>query len=329
VLGAPRYVTLPNAAQLLCADVAWLDSLPGASRSEGPVAWLEHRIWVALLAVLCTVAGVTASYVFVLPRVAERIVSHISPARERDFGERTLRTFDRNLTHPSAADYEDVREVRHGFKILAAELPPEQSVRLEFRSAGALGANALALPGGIVVVTDEMLQVCSTSETVAVLAHELGHVEHRHALRHLLQQSGVSALGGLIGSDASGVALSASALPLALAQAQYSQAFEQDADETGFVLLRKAGYSPELFASCLQKISQKTQGESSDLASYLGSHPLSSERILRAHEAARGFTPTRGLSSDGESESGGDSEVDDDARPADADASGSGATSGH
>ena len=159
VPGAPRYVTLPNAAQLLCADVAWLDSLPGASRSEGPVAWLEHRIWVALFAVLCTVAGVAASYVFVLPRVAEGIVSHISPARERDFGERTLRTFDRNLTRPSAADYEDVREVRQGFKILAAELPPEQSVRLEFRSAGALGANAFALPGGIVVVTDEMLQV--------------------------------------------------------------------------------------------------------------------------------------------------------------------------
>ncbi len=48
----------------------------------------------------------------------------------------------------------------------------------------AVGANAFALPSGIVVMTDELVELAKTDdELVAVLAHEIGHVRGRHALR--------------------------------------------------------------------------------------------------------------------------------------------------
>jgi hypothetical protein len=46
---ADRFITLPNGGQLACSDRAFLDSLLQESPSEGPVAWLEERWWVALL----------------------------------------------------------------------------------------------------------------------------------------------------------------------------------------------------------------------------------------------------------------------------------------
>jgi Zn-dependent protease with chaperone function len=126
---------------------------------------------------------------------------------------------------------------------------------------------------------------------VAILAHELGHVRHRHALRHLLQEFGVSAFGMAVSGDASSLSLSASTLPILLAQAQYSQGFEEEADAAGFALAREAGFSPALFASCLEKIGAKAGLGDLGVLSYASSHPPDAERIARARRAAAGFVP--------------------------------------
>jgi predicted Zn-dependent protease len=142
-----------------------------------------------------------------------------------------------------------------------------------------------------------MLETCSNDETLVILAHELGHVEHRHALRNVLQELGVSALAGVLSTDASSLSMSATALPFVLASAHYSQAFERDADADGFRLARQAGWSPELFASCLQKISEDF-GDERRAMTYTSSHPPSFERIQAAQDAAAGFKPWRGLETD-------------------------------
>ncbi len=61
---------------------------------------------------------------------------------------------------------------------------------VEFRASPIIGANAFALPGGIVIVTDQLMQLAEhDDEILAVLAHEIGHVKHRHVLRGLPQDS--------------------------------------------------------------------------------------------------------------------------------------------
>ncbi|MEB3735127.1 M48 family metalloprotease [Halopseudomonas pachastrellae] len=52
---------------------------------------------------------------------------------------------------------------------------PERTLKVHFRSAPALGANAFALPGGHLVFTDAMVELAQhDDELVAVLAHEAG-----------------------------------------------------------------------------------------------------------------------------------------------------------
>ena len=63
-------------------------------------------------------------------------------------------------------------------------------LRLELRAGGAIGPNAFALPSGIIMVTDELVRIAEHPEEFeSVLAHEAGHMVHRHSLRMLLQGS--------------------------------------------------------------------------------------------------------------------------------------------
>lgn len=81
----------------------------------------------------------------------------------------------------------------------------------------------------------------------------------------------------------------AAALPATLMRAQYSQAFETDADLAAFDELKRRGISPRVFASFLRRMQQKEgaaakAGEEGVLR-YLSSHPATEERIRRAESA--------------------------------------------
>lgn len=285
VFRASRFVDLPNGWQFVGEDGPALRELP-TTKSEGVVAWLEQRIAVAVLAVFATLAGVTAFYFFGLPRMAAALVAKIPPETERSIGEHTLSSFDEKLGKPTRLDELTRLKVQNGFDHLTPGLPRGVRARLEFRSTPGLGPNAFALPGGVIVVTDELVQACTPDQAIAVLAHELGHVQHQHPLKNLVQQLGVGTLFAALANDASALTFSASALPMLLATAQYSQDFEREADATGFRLLQRAGYSPELFAGCLELIGKQVGKYDVGLLDYVSSHPPDDERIERARAAA-------------------------------------------
>ena len=86
-----------------------------------------------------------------------------------------------------------------------------------------MGANAFALPNGTIVVTDDLVKLAEhDDELVAVLAHEIGHVVSRHALRRVLQDSGVMLLVAGITGDIVSISSLAAALPTLLIEAKYS-----------------------------------------------------------------------------------------------------------
>jgi hypothetical protein len=85
-----------------------------------------------------------------------------------------------------------------------------------------MGANAFALPGGTVVVTDQLLELSPDDAALAgVLAHEIGHVEHRHLMRQLISGTVVGVVATLLAGDTSSVMV---ALPAVLADLSYSRA---------------------------------------------------------------------------------------------------------
>ncbi len=285
---ADRFVTLPDGGQLQCPDSALLDRLPQEGKTEGIVAWLEQRWPVAVAALFLTVFGIAMGYVYGLPAVAERIAERVPYEYEQDLGNQAIAWLDeQDMFRPSQLDDDTRKEITAGFQKLSQGLTRQSQLRLEFRDAPFVGPNAFALPGGIVVMTDQMIELSESPEEVyAVLAHEIGHVERRHSLRHIVQNSITAAVAAAFTSDVSSLTLAVSGIPVLLAQAKYSRAFETEADTFGFVLLKKNNISPEHFATLMERLSAKRNPRTEGSMAFLSTHPVTAERIARARAAA-------------------------------------------
>ncbi|MBI3900265.1 MAG: M48 family metallopeptidase [Gammaproteobacteria bacterium] len=284
-----RFIALPDGTQLQCNDHPLLDRLPQEVKSEGLAAWLEQRWWVALVCLAVTIFGLTVGYIYGLPVAAEQLAAKIPIEYEKKIGEQAVAWLDDNeMFEESEVDADVQEEINKGFAELSAGLPQAAHYHLEFRNAPAIGANAFAFPGGTIVVTDELIELSeSPDEVLAVLAHEIGHVERRHAMRHLLQDSATATIATAITNDASSLTLAVSGFPVMLAQAKYSREFEAEADEFGFKLLKQHNLSPEAFATMMERMTEDREDEDERRLSFISTHPVTTERIARARAAAQ------------------------------------------
>jgi len=241
-----RFVTLPGGGQFECADHALLDSLPQESRSEGLVAWLEQRWAVALAGVALMFVILLVGYFFGLPAAAKHVAYRIPLETERSLGYKTLAYMDkRKWLRPTSLDFDIQEKIKAPFYRLCSDLPQGKYYHLEFRNGGILGSNAIALPGGFIIITDEMVETAEEmEELMAVLAHEIGHVELRHTMRSVLQSSAIGVIAAAVTSDAATISAAVTGLPVLLAQTKYSRDFETAADDYAFALLEQKGFPP-------------------------------------------------------------------------------------
>lgn len=288
ITSAERFIGLPDGRQFLCRDEDFLETLPPESPTEGVVAWLENRSGVALAGVVVIVATLALGYFFGLPRLAQGLAARIPMASEQALGRQVLSWFDEEgWLQPSRLDSDRRQQIAQVFRHLHADLPLGDFYQLELRSGTLFGPNAFALPGGIIVLTDELVEVAdSIDEVAAVLAHEIGHVEMRHAMRSVLQNSIIAAAVTAVTADAASIGAAVAGLPAVLAQTSYSREFENDADMFAFDLLKQKGRSPEAFAAIMTRLAAE-RGENAMGFNYLSTHPVTEERVQRALDAAR------------------------------------------
>jgi len=289
---AERFISLPDGGQFQCADQPALDHLPHESQSEGLVAWLEKHLSVALASVAVIAALLLAAYFYGLPAVAERVAARIPIETEQAVGREALVWLDNNQWFkPTHLEQDTQNQIREGFDMLRSGLPLERHYQLEFR-ASVIGANALALPGGTIVITDDMVHEAETvDEVLAVLAHEIGHVELRHTMRHVLQNSAVAVVAATLTADAASLSVAVAGLPVLLAQTKYSREFEAEADDFAFKLLKRHDRSPEAFATLMERLAKK-HDEDQHAFAFLSTHPVTAERVKRARAAANGSAST-------------------------------------
>lgn len=144
--------------------------------------------------------------------------------------------------------------------------------------------NAVTLPGGHVLVFDQLLQSARSPDEVAgVVAHELGHVAHRDVVASLIRQLGLSVVLGGIGGDVGGWVNS-------LLAAGYSRQAEAAADDYAIAMLRNGNISPAGVAEFFGRLAriEIAPKRARMLLGYLGSHPLSDERRRRFAASAKG-----------------------------------------
>jgi Zn-dependent protease with chaperone function len=235
-----------------------------------------------------------------LPLAAQALVRLTPPEVETALGETTLNAVDKLIMQPTQLPLASQTRIREAFA-QAVSHQPAGSVRpwqLVFRKSG-IGPNALALPGGTIIMTDEMVSLVDGNTEVlsAVLAHELGHVQQRHGLRMLVQATVLGTLSAVVlGDFSSALAM----VPVLLGQAHYSRQAEHEADVHAVKVLQAAALSPAVMVTLFDKLDaqraalksqNKPASDANSKGAWLGiafsSHPSDAERVAFFRSAAQ------------------------------------------
>jgi Zn-dependent protease with chaperone function len=221
--------------------------------------------------------------VIVLPRLSELAANHLPVALERKLGSYVLFTSETWLP-PSRLDLPTKEAYQERVQKLA-QLAGLEDVQVEFRSGL---PNAFALPGNLIVLTDELVTVVADPEEVnAVIAHELGHLRQRHLIKnivstHLFTEAALR----LNGQDGVARQMGSTLASLSLAP-HYSRQHEIEADNFAINLLIKNQQSPLLLALALSRLDNYYKARGVTMGSYTSSHPDSDVRVKRAMDAAQ------------------------------------------
>ena len=155
--------------------------------------------------------------------------------------------------------------------------------------------NAFSLPGGYVFVNDGLIKKTqSDDELAAVLAHEIGHIAARHAVKRyetslgaqLVQLASLAAARGSPVAQGVGIAMQATRLA-------YAREDELEADRLGVKYLKAAGFDPTAALRMLEHLHVVDQEKTHYLPrgvrpQYAQTHPYVPERIRAVKEALYG-----------------------------------------
>jgi len=271
-------VELEDGASLKIVDAEFGEILARKSGSSGFVRMLEGAWHWALISVLVAVVASWAALTYGVPAFATSVAFALPAHTSSLLSDEGLGVMDNLMFDQSELPPETIERVSGIFGDIQSTNQEFGSYRLEYRASN-IGPNAFAVPGGIVVMTDEIIDLAeSDDEIMAVLAHEVGHLYGRHSLRILLQNSVTALLiAGLTGDVSNITALSAT-IPTVLMQAKYSRDFEREADEFAFEYLKNRGVSTNALSELLLRI-DPSESDNESVHGWLSSHPSSKERV--------------------------------------------------
>ncbi|BBD54706.1 M48 family metallopeptidase [Planktothrix agardhii] len=132
--------------------------------------------------------------------------------------------------------------------------------------------NAFATMGGFVYVNTGLIAAASNeAELASVMAHEIGHIAGRHAIKQMRQAAVAAGVATAVGADQN--KLVQIGVELALNRPKSREA-EYEADRMGLATLARAGYAPRGAVDFMAKLLK-----SGSPPTILSTHPATGDRI--------------------------------------------------
>jgi predicted Zn-dependent protease len=194
------------------------------------------------------------------------------------------------VDHPTAAAYVEAVGAR------LARYANRKEIRYRFHLVDMEAPNTFALPGGLVYITRGLLALIESEDELAgILAHEIGHIESRHATRRLQALAPFAILNApakLLGSVAptlGQIAEIPSALAGGLAISAYSRSQEHEADKVGAALAAAAGWRPDALADALNVLEAEhnLSKEARGMPTFFTTHPTTPDRVTKVRSRAK------------------------------------------
>ena len=260
----------------------WQQALADCGARTGMAQRLQAS-WPWILAALAATAALVWAFArWGTPWAAEQLARHAPLEWEQRLSQEALAQLEeQGVLKPSRLAPARQDELQAAFKALAAQIPPalrtdagySPAFELHFRSG--MGPNALALPGGTMVLTDAMVELASREALgdealMGVLAHEAGHVLYRHGTRRLIEFGLLNAGLALALGDVSGIVSTGGMLLTTLA---YSRDHERAADCFAVALMKETGRPLAPMADLLLAAERTQSGKSLPMGDWLRTHP--------------------------------------------------------
>ena len=307
-----RYLKFPDGSQFETLDNNAIDIFVSKFTGQSS-AGLIHKLESTKVIVISTLFTVIIfSWLFIqfgVPHFSKEIAMILPEDVPRLLGEGVLESMDKHLLSPSELESTRQEHLQGLFKNLKRSTSNTSFVNLELRKGNRLGANAFALPNGTIVFTDEIIALADNDEEIqAIMYHEIGHIQHRHALRSAIQQFSLALFVMVVTGDVSTSSSLITALPVVLVEAGFSQDMEWEADTFALKNMIQYRIDPIHFANMMTKLEEShrkvipgeckkedkakdcKQHQSDDnsksadeksLLDYLSTHPPTTQRIER------------------------------------------------
>ena len=272
---------------IVAPDAALLKELRRVSpvfAAHAPPPRVGFTAGFALTVIAVVLAFAAALYMWGIPALAGVAARQVPVAWERELGDAALeslapapqRITDPRVTAPVDAIVDRLHAASgtsHPFRVVIVDRPE---------------VNALAAPGGVIVVFRGLLETSGGPEEVAgVLAHEIQHVLLRHVLRGLLQRASLAVVMSVLAGDASGTL--ATQLAQGLGDLSYSRSIEEEADAKGYALMRAAAVDPSAMPAFFERLERKQSGSAG--LEFLSTHPATQARAKRLRARIAADTP--------------------------------------
>jgi predicted Zn-dependent protease len=222
-----------------------------------------------LIIALLFFSGLIASYFWFLPPLAEKAVDWLPNSIDQQIGD----TFFASIVDQQTIDQKKSIALNN----FAAELKLRNQIPLHFNVVRSSEVNAFALPNGeIVVYTGLLRQIKTPAQLVALLGHEVSHVNERHSMRLLSRNLAGYLVLSLVIGDVSGFTAVLADNAQQLQMLSYSRKHEEEADHLGLKILIKNKQNPTGMLELFAKLKGSSQLNVPEL---LSSHPLPTSRI--------------------------------------------------
>jgi predicted Zn-dependent protease len=157
--------------------------------------------------------------------------------------------------------------------------------------------NAFAVPGGVIFISRALFSILEDeSELAAVLAHEVGHVSAKHALKSTQRAQFFQGVGTITAASVKGdkgkkFASAIADMQDVLFDKGLDKEMEFEADQAAMETAYRTGYDPSAMIRVLEKL-QKLEASNTDKnkkGSWYSTHPPLGERIARLTEQLRKY----------------------------------------
>lgn len=281
----PREILFDDAQLFVCDNVDEIDQLITwqTSVSSKRSSWLYHlenNLKLICLSTIVTAILLYGIVVYGIPKTA-KIMAHNAPYFTSKQLLSSLDVLDKTVFEASELPMQRQQEIRN---LVAPYLLSYESLQPQLVFRSGMKANALALPNGVIVFTDDFVNLTqSNDELIAVLFHELGHLTHKHMTQRIIQDAMLTIMVVFITGDVETFDL-VTGLPTLLLDLAYSREFETEADTYALTLLNKHNIPLHSFVDVMTNLENFYQKESegktsSALHDFFSTHPKTEARI--------------------------------------------------